>query len=726
MVSFALAIFLSAFLLFQVQPLMGKAILPLFGGGAGVWTACMLFFQAGLLGGYTYAHVITEKLRPSVQVIVHLSLLGASLLLLPIGAVDESWRSDSVDTPTLHILLLLAIKIGPPYLLLSATGPLLQSWFSQTFGSKSPYRLYSLSNFGSLLALISYPFLFERVFTVRVQGWAWSIGFVLFVLVCGWCGKQFSKVAGVMQATDGGQGGPTAKKTDASGDAVTKPAAAPGIGRIVLWISLAAVGSLMLLATTNQLCQDLTVVPMLWIAPLAVYLITFIICFDHDRWYNRIFFIPLIAVSILAVNWMLHDIRSVPINLQLGIYVVAMFAACMVCHGELVRSKPAPKYLTSFYLYISAGGALGGLIAAVVAPLIFLDYWEYQLTWALVSLLAVICLLRSYQPKMSQRQARLAWMSGLGVAIALSGSLGFQIYIKKSQDLETSRSFYGVLHVTEETDHLQGPVRHLIHGQTLHGIQFLAPEKVDWPTTYYGHRSGVAIAIDHMANQRRGEGGQKGLRIGVVGLGVGTIAALAREDDTMRFYEINKDVERVARSHFSYLERCQGKVEMVIGDARLLLDLERRQEQFEKFDVLAIDAFSSDAIPLHLITQEAFDIYHDHLKPDGIIAFHISNKFMDLNPVVRGISSSKDYQVRTIISKEEHLLFGTQRSVWAMVTRNGELWKSQHFALSINPLERSPKPNLAWTDDSANLISIISTNTHHVGRWTGPPIAAPS
>ncbi len=728
MIAFALAIFLSAFLLFQVQPLMGKAILPLFGGGAGVWTACMLFFQAGLLGGYAYAHVITERLRPSRQVILHLVLLAASLLLLPVGSVDDSWRSESVSTPTVRILLLLLIKIGPPYVLLSATGPLLQHWFSRAFESKSPYRLYSLSNFGSLLALISYPFLFERVWTVKHQGWAWSGGFVAFVLLCAWCGRQFSQTAGdtTIQTEPVGDAKPKTKKSNTAANEQSASASPerdtpPTFGTMALWIALAAAGSLMLLSTTNQLCQDLTVVPMLWILPLAVYLITFIICFDHDRWYRRLLYVPLTAVSLVLINWMLHDIRSIPMRVQLVVYVVAMFAACMVCHGELVRSKPHPRFLTRFYLLIAAGGAVGGMIAAVLAPLLFADYWEYHLSWAMVSVLTVISLWRSNFSIMKQQHQQLAAMCSIVIALALSASLLLQIYNKSLVDVETSRSFYGVLHVQESPDHYRGPMRQLVHGQTVHGLQFLNTDRQDWPTAYYGHRSGVAIALRYLAQQREQEGNTDGLRIGVIGLGAGTIATYARPNDTVRFYEINEDVGRIAREQFTYLDRCRGKTEVVIGDARVVLDKERRADTFPKFDLLAIDAFSSDAIPLHLITQEAFDIYHDHLKPDGIIAFHISNNFLDLYPVVRGIAGSRQYQVRTIQSKGDAVLLGTKRARWALATRNGDVWDFEQFKLSANAKVNPLQPNLPWTDDSANLISVMITGDKEPGLWDQTP-----
>ncbi|HEX2099328.1 MAG TPA: hypothetical protein VHF69_01625, partial [Candidatus Synoicihabitans sp.] len=376
---YAITVFTGAFLLFQVQPLIGKFILPWFGGSPGVWTACLLFFQTLLLGGYAYAHVLTSKFAPTRQAVIHLGLLVVALAFVPI-APAEAWKPGPAEDPTGRILLLLAATIGLPYFVLSATGPLLQRWFSQTHAGVSPYRLYALSNVGSLLALLSYPFLVEPWLTRHQQAWLWSAGLILFVGVCGSCAWRLRRLA---------RAGRVAAAT-----VETARAERPTPAAQALWITLPAVASILLLAVTNKLCQDVAVIPFLWILPLALYLISFILCFDHPRWYRRGLFATLVTLAIGVVCYLLFEGNGAPLEQQVIGYLVLLFTACMLCHGELYRLKPAPAYLTRYFLAIAAGGAAGGLFVGLAAPYLFSQYWELHVgLWSLAYVMGLVALL---------------------------------------------------------------------------------------------------------------------------------------------------------------------------------------------------------------------------------------------------------------------------------------------------------------------------------------------
>ncbi|MGO8674690.1 MAG: spermidine synthase [Limisphaerales bacterium] len=424
MLVFALTIFTGAFLLFQVQPLIAKYILPWFGGGPGVWTVCMLFFQVLLLGGYAYAHCTSKWLKPRAQALVHLTLLAAAVALLPITPGD-AWKPTGAQDPTGRILLLLAASLGLPYFVLSSTGPLMQQWFSLSNPGRSPYRLYALSNVGSLLALVSYPFFFETHFTRKTQAWLWGCGLVLFVLFCAGCALALWKTAGRKAAAE--ELRPKAQGPSAE-DGVERPA--PSLANrgsavtvrpltLLLWLVLPACASVMLLATTNKLCQDVAVMPFLWVAPLSIYLLSFIICFDSPQWYERAPFRVLLVAALGALYWAIPRGSETALVLLLAVYSAALFICCMVCHGELYRLRPEPEHLTTFYLMIAAGGALGGVLVAVVAPLVFNDYYELHLGALLCGLLVLVACARDRTPQGLRQSRWLAWMLPLVVLVAL-------------------------------------------------------------------------------------------------------------------------------------------------------------------------------------------------------------------------------------------------------------------------------------------------------------------
>ncbi len=959
MFRYAVTIFVSAFLLFQVQPLIGRFILPWFGGGPSIWTSCMLFFQILLLGGYLYAHVISVKLKPRTQVMTHLSLLAVSLVFLPI-APSDTWKPMADQSPLLQILLLLLATVGGPYFMLSSTGPLMQKWFSQSSPGQSPWRLYALSNIGSLLALLSYPFVFEPWLALKQQVWSWSVVYGAYVVLATWCGMRYLQ----HQRYAVTKSIATAENMDsmAASSANDARTIRPGAGTMLLWLGLAACSSAMLLATTNQLCIDVATVPFLWVLPLSLYLISFIICFDSPQWYDRRAYGLLLLACGPVACWVIDKGADVKISKQVAIYATILFACCMTCHGELVRCKPHSRYLTLFYVLISAGGALGGVLVAIVAPYMFHGYWEYHLglvaccvvtliawcvqriwlrtpsaafwiwativtanvsllAWFLYSrpkdaidatdetivfgvfglvqfiglivtgalerrwnlLIAVWCVLSAvlcawfmgygtwqFSGMMSEsiyitlaamaicspitagtllvlsrsltkasvrfcatgaiylvaavicgwllvmKGMELKWSIGdwiesillvlLAVAVAAPfiaavrlfffgfshersirlyglgaiyviatsicgillragwihdwqgisfvsttgaavlmewsadgfrgkdrASLGFWLWVPAitlilflsnrlavivnsanildnyRQTVHTSRNFYGVLRVQKEASEQDkdfiAPKYSLTHGQIKHGFQFIDEYWKAQPTTYYGRESGVGIAIQ-TSRDRRKESNTRPLRVGVVGLGTGTIAAYGETGDTFRFYDINPDVVALSDKFFTYLRDSSARTEVVIGDARIMMEREIADGKSQQFDILAIDAFSSDAIPVHLLTSECGDIYRQQLKPGGILAVHISNRFLDLSPVSRGLAEHlgwKAYQIKN----SANVLSGVFGSTWILLTADEELGGDPAFLKSVTPWNDDEKI-LHWTDDYSGLWQVLS------------------
>ncbi|MCX6903907.1 MAG: fused MFS/spermidine synthase [Verrucomicrobia bacterium] len=762
MLAYVLTIFTGAFLLFQVQPLMGKYILPWFGGGPGVWTTCMLFFQVVLLAGYAYAYGSARWLKPRGQAFLHLALLVAAVALLPITPGD-SWKPHGEENPTLQILKLLAVSLGFPYFVLSATGPLLQHWFSLANPGKSPYRLYALSNAGSLLALVSYPFFFETHCSRKTQAvlWAWGLG--VYAVCCGYCAVRLARGSSTAPAGMGSfllAGDPPCR--------AALPSSRIPFLRRLLWLLLPASASVLLLATTNKICQDVAVIPFLWILPLALYLLSFIICFDQPQWYARLPFTFALIAALAAICWALFEGIDASIYKQVGLYSGGLF-------GVLYRLRPEPRQLTAFYLMIAAGGALGGLFVALLAPRIFTDYHELHWglllcallflvvstreedlavgdtgnggpkscpvtnrnhwrwlactlplaafggrdwclahlagaskvspkagllglrigMWALVVLLAASWVARGkFRTFQYWRLLACGWL-GLGV-IALGITLWMHTGASKSDLVYTSRNFYGVLTVYEYRR--QEPSDHyflLKHGRITHGLQFVEPEESKRTTTYYGEDSGVGLAIQALPAGHR--------RLGLVGLGTGTLAAYGQAGDYLRIYEINPEVKHLATSRFSYVTQCPARVEIVLGDARLSMEREPPQQ----FDLLALDAFSSDAIPLHLLTAEAFAVYQRHLKPNGILAVHISNHYLDLEPVVANLAKHFHYEMALhdyVETDDEWWLYA---STWILLARNHDILSHlpTHGVSSAGQTKRKGVP--LWTDDFSSMFQIL-------------------
>ncbi len=721
----ALTVFVSAFLLFQIQPMISKMILPWFGGGPGVWTACMLFFQIVLLLGYGYAHFLFRLSNTTTATVIHCLLLTGAILLLPIEPKAE-WKPTGSDQPTLKILMLLAAKVGLPYFLLASTGPLLQAWFARVTSGVSPYRLYALSNVGSLTGLLTYPFIFEPQFTTTGQGWMWSAGFVLFALCCGALAIATSRMKAVIPETQGSNS-VTAVSVENPPGMNTYP---PFVHRI-LWLALPALGSIMLLAVTHYVCQDVAVTPFLWVAPLSLYLLSFIICFDSERWYLRRTFavIASIAIVVISLHMLYHPLerflgdakkklKDVPaisqaipwlydmhekahdffseISVEAAAYLVLLFLVCMVCHGELVLRKPATKYLTSFYLMTSAGGALGGIFVGLVCPQIFRENWELNVGLVACFVVTATVLVECLALSRFGRNWLLTISCWSCIFSAMLLIVMAQFQAVHSGDIATARNFYGVLRVTESgAEDSAGSYRALYNGRILHGLQLLDPSLRRTPSSYYNARSGIGITMRHYATDNP-------LRLAVVGLGTGTMASFAHQGDYVRFYEINPKVEEIARRYFTYIDDCPGKVEVILGDARLSME----REQPNDFDVIVLDAFSGDAIPVHLLTKESFKIYFNHLKKNGILAVHISNRHLDLTPVVDGLAEHFQYKaVKINVSEEEEVTDAA--SDWMLVTNNQEFLDDPVVRESLTEYKDVMKQIPLWTDQFSNLLQIL-------------------
>ena len=669
MLLYAYTIFASAFLLFLVQPVIAKMILPWFGGSASVWTTCMLFFQGVLLLGYLYSHWAVRTLKPKTQLWVHVGLLALSLAALPI-APSASWKPAGAEDPTFRIWGLLSVSVGLPYFLLSTTGPLIQAWYARTHHQAVPYRLFALSNLGSMLALLGYPVVIEPFVTSRNQALFWTGGYVLFTLLCAGAAWRASR-ADVQESAGSSRGD--------AGDG-----RAPWTS-VALWIALPACASLMLLAVTNYMCQDVASIPFLWVVPLALYLLSFILCFEREGWYRPRVYEWLLAVAIGGMCYLYYGRDSdIPLRWVIVAFSAGLFVCCMFCHGEVARRKPAVRHLTFFYLMISLGGAVGSMLVALVAPRVFRAYYELPVGLVLCAVLALIV----------NRRDSVIYYSLISAALVMGFYMVKQSRQMYSNNILMVRNFYGALAVAEEGSPGEPEaLRKLIHGTINHGQEFLDPERRRWPTTYYAPNSGVGVAIEH--NRHSGQ------RVGVIGLGTGTLATYGRPGDYYRFYEINPLVIDIAHSYFFFLQDSQAKVDVALGDARLSLEREPPQN----FDVLAVDAFSSDSIPVHLLTLEAFQIYFRHLRPDGVLAVHVSNRYLDLKPVVRNLADRLGRSC-VLIDTEDGEGDGTFGSTWVLVTSNQRFLEDPD--VKAESKEVPPRPDLPlWTDDYSNLFRIL-------------------
>jgi hypothetical protein len=765
MVAYAIATFLGAFLLFEVQLLIGKAVLPWFGGAPAVWTACLVFFQVALLAGYAYAHAVAVRARPRLQRAVHLAALasGAAALFVQVAAwgvpllPGPNWKPTGSGHPATQITLLLLASVGLPFVVLAATSPLLQAWAARSIASRSPYPLYAASSLGSLAGLLAYPLLVEPTLALRGQAWSWAVAFLVWAAACGALARR-----------------------QASGEATTQTVGAPplapgrqsGAVAVALWVALPCAGAALLLAITNQICQEVAVVPLLWVVPLALYLLSFALCFESERTYRRGVFLPLLAASLGLACVLLYYGVDVPVPLQIGGYSLVLFACCMTCHGELARAKPAPRFLTAYYLALAAGGALGGVLVGVVAPLVFSGYWELHAGLAACGALVVLALLADRDSWLNRgrrwpaiatlvgatagalwllrvRDTRLVhgvagaaivrfivvaagallllvWVErrrdraaplsrpivgvvALGLALALL-SLVLRAHIRAIEARETAvaRDFFGVVSVEEGAAPGDlGGALYMRHGPVVHGFQLTAPALRDLPTSYFAAGSGIALALRDCP--RRSAVPPQPLRVGVIGLGVGTLAAYGRAGDEVRFYEISPAVIRFAAAPgaiFTFLADTRARVEVVPGDGRIALEREERQGTLPRFDVLAMDAFSGGAVPIHLLTREAFAIYLARLDPEeGILAINISNRNVDLRGVVARLAAAFGLSA-VVVDAPRSADDVRWPSLWALLTRDRDFLSTPEVAAAARPLHVGRGAPL-WTDDHSSLLSVL-------------------
>ncbi|TWT98666.1 fused MFS/spermidine synthase [Stieleria varia] len=675
---FSATTLLGAFLVFQVQPIISKCVLPWFGGTPAVWTTCMLFFQLLLFGGYLYAHLLKTYFPPLLQGIVHITLLSAAALVLPIEPSD-AWKPGGAESPTLYLLWMLASHVGLPYFVLSSTGPLVQAWLSFQDDSDRVYRLYALSNAGSLFALLSYPFLFEPVFSVSTQSMLWSLMFCLFVLVQGGVAIGMFRV----KAGGGTEGTSEAKSAD--------PPATPSWIHRSAWVALPALASTMLLVVTNHVCQDVAVIPFLWVLPLSLYLISFIVCFDSPQWYKpkAIAGATLIALVLIQAKGMLPG--SVQLIAEASCYMVMLLGVCLLCHGEVARIKPAAGLLTQYYAMLSGGGAIGGLIVAVLCPTFLSSFVELPFSVALVSSLTFLLFFACK----GWRETTYDWTAAsrlkFGAAVLMIAPFLTVFLAEKDEIIASERNFFGVLRVLKDDAGMR-----LVHGSTIHGMQRNAPHQSE-PTTYYGRKSGVGLTLAAL------QADKPSMRVGVVGLGCGVLASYGRPADRFDMIEINPAVVEIAQEHFSFMKDCPSTIENHLGDGRLVL--ERMRDA--RFDLLVLDAFSSDAIPAHLLTRESMELYRDRLAADGVLAIHVSNNHLNLVPLVHRLSHDAGL-VSRVYRAGGDLDIGTRHSTWMLISPEGHpLLDDPQLADAEFASEAELADAPLWTDQHHNLVSVL-------------------
>jgi len=759
---YALTLFAGATLLFVMQPMVGKMILPLLGGTPAVWSTCMVFFQAALLGGYAYAHASTARLRPSRQALLHLVVLAVPLAVLPLAVNPRLLRGGEAN-PVLDVLTLLSVSVGLPFLVVSATAPLLQKWFTQTGhpAARDPYFLYAASNLGSMLALLGYPTLVEPRLPLQGPGWLtqttlWTTGYGVLAMLTALCALTlWWNPAG-------------AAAVEAGADAPVEPR--PGWRRRLHWIALAFVPSSLLLGATTYITTDLAAVPLLWVLPLAIYLLTFILAFG--RW-PRVLHRAVVAITlplVLVVIFLMVSALPERIWVTVLWHFGLLFVIALACHGALALDRPAPRHLTEFYLLISVGGVLGGLFNALLAPLIFSSLIEYPLVMVLACVLlragrgeaglglgpgaardavlvvAVAALaLVLYSESATLRvdfsflarvlewsSARvgdwldpierpinkvliygpplvLAWLLRrrplhLGLALAAVLLVSGFVDARNNDQVRQSRSFFGVLRISRDRD--EKGYTELRHGTTLHGRQSLEPSRRTEPISYYQRKGPVGQLFTEL-DRRSGA-----VRMAVIGLGTGTLAAYARPGDRVTFYEIDRLVRDVAFDprYFTYAADARDRgasLRMELGDARIRMDAVRRERPEEQYDVILVDAFTSDAIPVHLLTREALRLYFDVLAPRGIVALHISNRYLRLEPVVANLAVDRGY-ARMLQHGDTGDVRGGVEASWILLARRpedfGELASDSRWTAAA----LDPEPAVGtWTDDFHNLLSVF-------------------
>jgi hypothetical protein len=714
---------LSAALILWIQPLFGKMILPYLGGTPAVWNTCLVFFQAALLLGYLYAY-FQSKLVLRNQLISHLIILVCLLALLPIK-VPQNWTPPTETNPVPALFLLLCSSLGLPFVLLSATAPLLQTWFSLSGEeqSKDPYFLYVASNVGSLVGLFGYPALLEPNFTLAGLSLAWTGGYVLLLLLI---------AATVLVLW---------KRREERNPEIAP--ASPDITHLLRlkWLFLAAVPSSLLQSVTTYMTTDLAPMPLLWLIPLGLYFVSFVLVFSRREILSRRLMLLLQTIVLVALSFCEFWLHETEVFKMFPLVLATLFVTAMVFHGELVRTRPAADRLTEFYLWMAAGGVVGGIFSALVAPLIFTTMLEYPIVlvlagmlmptsdedskasvslWDLAIPVAVLAiggaaLFANHQrifPITLQSTALLGTALAVmvylckkrpirfGAGLASFLLIGFLVTHIDSNTIHNERNFFGVLRIDRER---QRPAIALFHGHTSHGRQFLDPKVRREPTMYYSRKGPLGEVFSSLPPAPEGR------RVAVIGLGAGTVACYATEKDHWVFYEINPQVTKLAKDtqYFTFLKDCRAKVDIISGDGRL--SLAKAADGY--FDLILLDAFSSDSIPVHLLTTEALQLYLKKLQPHGIIAFHISNRYLKLDSVLANLAAScglPGYGIVQVMTQAEERTSLGSSSAWGLVARNEmDLKRIVSQYPGWHRLNGGRGAN-AWTDDYSSLIAYLN------------------
>lgn len=682
-----LAVFVGSFELFLLEPLVAKQILPWFGGGAAVWTTCFLFFQLLLCAAYIYAHLLL-RYRTRWSQPAHVLLLLASLATLP-PALHTAWKPEAAANPWTGILSLLCVMAGPSFFLLASGGPILQAWFAGSGAKRSPWPLFALSNIGSIGGLLAYPFLLEPNWTLREQAGLWSGGYLLWVVL-------MATAAALRCFDDVG----TSRTLETDSPAVEPAARKGGFRQFAEWCGLGAWPSALVLATTNHLTQNVAPVPLLWVAPLSLYLLSFAVCFAPTFRERKSGTTTRLSTGSALVAAGIGGILLLGGEPTPGLWggvlawcLVAFLLFC-VCHGQLAARRPGSDGLSGYYLAISVGGALGGIAIAVAAPLLLHSMLDLPLTLGGTMVFLAVLKIRpravlKRKPRAVLGLAPLACALAYAVLLGVHDPAGRRFGAGEASDVVRERDFFGAITVTD-MDSPKGPVRVMQHGTIAHGAQAQAPLDTRMPTAYYGHDSGVGRALETL--------GAKGpMRVGVIGLGAGVLASYGRTGDTYRFYEIDPMVTRLANTVFSFLLQSPAAISVVAGDARLSLEKEPPQH----FDLLSVDAFSGDSIPVHLLTVEAFRVYARHLRPGGVLAIHVSNKYLTLAPVVVGVALETLGEARFVEDAGKSGPFDLP-SKWVLITDQSSFFDDPRLQTVAAFTAPTPKSQV-WTDDFSGI-----------------------
>lgn len=715
---FVLTILFSAFLLFAIQPLYAKVLLPNYGGGSAVWTACMVFYQSLLLIGYGYAYFIDKKCKANQQKFIHLAFVCLVSLILVFQMATGKPIFTLPTTPSypfVDVFLRLFETIGLPYLLLSTSAPLLQAWYSEQFISENAYKLYGASNIGAFLALFLYPLSIEPSFDLSTQYQLWQAGYLLFglmiislVLKIGRRNNATDTNTETETETETETAKANVNKTELSSEALEAPSShsqsaqlqtvsnisfAKDLSQKLLWLAFSSLGVVLLISTTSSMTHNVPPIPFLWTLPLALYLATYILAFSAPKSYHRYYWGAIFTISSFIGILLFFIGSQFSLASQVVLYLVVLFSGCMICHGELYNARPDSRALTTFYLWLAFGGVLGSLFTAGLATNLFSQYYEFVIALGLILVVCVFVKTTSMLYRISMAVSACLF---LVVTLYLNNQFNqFNIF--------EARNFYGTVAVKDVETAGLGIERRLIDGYTAHGNQLLDFDKKPLPRSYYRFETGIGQLLQSNFNK-----GSKD--VALIGLGIGALAYYGKSGDSYTFYELNPQVNYVANHYFDFLKSADASINVILGDARIELTA-RQAKHKNSYDLIVVDAFSSDAIPVHLITEEALSLYIDLLEEDGVLAFHISNSYLDLRPILANLSQTLNLHglyLHTPSSKHH-----PYAADWVLLSKqelgslNEQAFRESGQGLSQFVLKNEKNNAIIWTDRFSSLLPIL-------------------